>query len=202
MPNNGKKVLFVGEPENARPSSDWVFARPDDPSPYGGTWRDHLVLNNVNSLNRSGLLPAVELYKKDIYAKLVARFGQAKVYIMSAGWGLVRGDFPLPYYDITFAKMNKNQSKEKNIYKFRQPKDIFHDFCHLSMKLSEQLIFFGSPVYLRHFVKLTSMYQGERVVFHGTVAPPRLAGCSWRPHKIRDRYQWPYECAEDFLLTH
>jgi hypothetical protein len=52
--------------------------------------------------NQLGLYPAFELYKNDIYRKLVDCFGIDKTFILSAGWGLIRASFLTPWYDITF----------------------------------------------------------------------------------------------------
>jgi hypothetical protein len=35
--------------------------------------------------------------------RLVEKFGIEKVFILSAGWGLIRADFLTPNYDITFS---------------------------------------------------------------------------------------------------
>lgn len=55
------------------------------------------------------------------------RLGVSNVFILSAGWGLVRADYPLPVYDITVAK----PAKSADSYKWRRPTDEYHDFCHL-----------------------------------------------------------------------
>src|SRR5437868_1479389 len=98
---NGKRVVFVAEPQAAPPNSVCVYARPDDSSNNGLTWRETLQKYNDNpGKNSLGLCRAYKLYKKAIYERLVDRLGVQRVYILSAGWGLIRADFLTPYYDI------------------------------------------------------------------------------------------------------
>jgi hypothetical protein len=49
-----------------------------------------------------GLFPAYRPTGKPFYSLLVERFGIDNVYILSRGWGLIRGSFLTPHYDITF----------------------------------------------------------------------------------------------------
>ncbi len=39
----GKKVSFVADPDSAPPDDAVVYAKPDDTSDRGGTWRDVLL---------------------------------------------------------------------------------------------------------------------------------------------------------------
>jgi len=104
---NGQPVLFVANPALAPPAEGCTYARPDDPAGNGLTWREFLVQYNYkyrrNGANPSGLLPAYQLYAPEIYRQLVARFCVHNVFILSAGWGLIRADFLTPKYDITFS---------------------------------------------------------------------------------------------------
>ena len=59
--------------------------------------------NDNPGRNLLHLCPAYQLYQNKTYGLLVDRFGLNTVYILSAGWGLVRADYLLPYYDITFS---------------------------------------------------------------------------------------------------
>ena len=90
---DGRTVSFVARPELAPPAS-CVYARPDDASDAGGTWRDQLLAYNASPGNNPlRLLPAFELYENDIYRALVKRFGVENTYILSAGWGLIDASF-------------------------------------------------------------------------------------------------------------
>ena len=46
---DGRRVLFVADPTSAPPRDGWVYARPDDLSDDGTSWRDVLVRYNLSS---------------------------------------------------------------------------------------------------------------------------------------------------------
>ncbi len=105
----GAEVAFVARPDLY---TDGLAAfrpcRPDNPAgPEAGTWRDVLARYNERyareGANPDRLLPAGDLYSPRVYRGLTDAFGPANVFILSAGWGLVRADFLLPDYDITFS---------------------------------------------------------------------------------------------------
>jgi hypothetical protein len=101
---DGRRVLFVADPSTAPLSSGLVYARPDDPSDRGASWRELLSEYNRNpNGNQLKLYPAVQLYTPPIYGQLAQRFGVEKTYILSAGWGLIAATFLTPVYDITFS---------------------------------------------------------------------------------------------------
>ena len=55
----GKPVLFVADPSAAPASDTLIYARPDDSSDHGGSWRDVLVrYNDDPGSNPLSLLPA------------------------------------------------------------------------------------------------------------------------------------------------
>lgn len=100
----GKPIVFVAHPEIAPAENAHVYARPDDASENGRSWRNLLLeYNSRPGNNPLGLLPAYQLYTNGTYGRLVERLGANNVYILSAGWGLIRSDFLTPYYDITFS---------------------------------------------------------------------------------------------------
>lgn len=68
------------------------------------------------------------------------RFGLHKVYILSAGWGLIRADFLTPYYyDVTFS-----QSAEG--YKRRRKSDRYQDFSMLPEHAEEEIVFLAARI--------------------------------------------------------
>jgi hypothetical protein len=109
-----KPVIFVGNPAAAPADASHVYACPDDPSDAGPSWRHQLVRYNEEHANDNplGLYTARWLYNNKAYERLVGHLGERKVYILSAGWGLIRADFLTPYYDITFAAKKKASSEE------------------------------------------------------------------------------------------
>ncbi len=84
---DGQPVHFVANPQIAPAGDGRLYARPDDRASDGGTWRQLLAKYNNNPGNNPlGLYPAYELYKRDVYRRLVDKFGLKNVYILSAGW--------------------------------------------------------------------------------------------------------------------
>ncbi len=101
---DGQPVTFVAHPEMAPKNGKYVYARPDEDSGNGKSWRDVLLAyNRKPSSNPLALLPAFQLYENPVYELLVQRLGVQNMYILSAGWGLIRSDFVTPDYDITFS---------------------------------------------------------------------------------------------------
>lgn len=93
-------MVFVARPQFVPPDDHIVWEHPDAPSEtHGFTWRQLLERNNGTG-NPLGLLPAWKLYDPAPYRRLVETFGTDRILILSAGWGLVRADYPLPPYDI------------------------------------------------------------------------------------------------------
>jgi hypothetical protein len=134
---DGTPVSFVAHPDFAPPSGSYVYARPDDASDAGGTWRDQLLAYNTNpGDNPLGLLPAFELYENDIYRALVKKFGVEKTYILSAGWGLIEAAFLTPTYDITLSAQADNFVR-------RQKRDPFCDLSRIPSNTTEQVVCFG-----------------------------------------------------------
>ncbi len=101
---DGRRVLFVTRPELAPNDDHTLWAHPDGRSEVPGvTWRQQLEQLNKGGANPFGLLQAYQLYKPTAYERLVAKFGLRQVLVLSAGWGLVRADYLLPSYDVTFS---------------------------------------------------------------------------------------------------
>jgi hypothetical protein len=71
----------------APPSDELLYARPDDYSDHGKTWRQVLVEYNRLDANPRSLLPAHQLYCDAVYARLARHIGLQNLYILSAGWG-------------------------------------------------------------------------------------------------------------------
>jgi hypothetical protein len=102
---SGKRVDFVADPHAAPTDPARVYAKPDDLSHNGISWRGVLLnYNQGTDGNPLDLYPAYQLYENRIYGRLVDRIGLRNVYILSAGWGLIAADLLTPYYDITFSQ--------------------------------------------------------------------------------------------------
>jgi hypothetical protein len=190
---DGRPVSFVAHPELAPLSPSCVYARPDDASDAGGTWRDQLLAYNASPGNNPlGLLPAFELYENDIYRALVKQFGIENTYILSAGWGLIDAAFLTPAYDITFSAQADNFVR-------RRKRDAFCDLSLIPANTTEQVVCFGSKEYVPLFAALTQAVRRERIVFYNSVMPPSAPGCKLIKFETRMRTNWQYECAAAFL---
>ena len=153
--HDGKPVMFVANPETAPTSDACVYARPDDPSDHGGSWRDYLLRYNETPRNNPlALLPAYELYQREIYGALANQIGVDKTYILSAGWGLIPASFLTPLYDITF-------SPSAEPWKRRARHDAWRDLSTIPSDASEPIVFLGGKDYLPLFVRLrlTSLHR-------------------------------------------
>ena len=109
---DGKQVEFVAHPQlmqESRVDPNLVYASQDAQSGFGGTWRKRLAAYNEEyrrtGSNPHDLLPAFQLYKNRIYRDLAWKFEPESVFILSAGWGLIRSDFLTPQYDITLSSL-------------------------------------------------------------------------------------------------
>ncbi|MEQ8354659.1 MAG: hypothetical protein RH942_03910 [Kiloniellaceae bacterium] len=190
---DGRLVLFVADPSLAPPSDRYDYARPDDASDTGETWRQRLQgYNKTPGENPSGLLPAWQLYENRAYAKLVECFGRARLFILSAGWGLLAADFLTPAYDITFSA-----SAEK--YKRRRKEVQYDDFRMLPADTTEQVVFLGGKDYIDLFCRLTDGLSAERLVFYNSASPPDAPRCVLRRFETKTRTNWHYECAQALM---
>ena len=190
---DGTPVSFVAQPQLAPPAERRVYARPDDLSDLGGSWREQLLAYNENpGDNPLGLLPAFELYENEIYRALVTRFGMERTYILSAGWGLINAAFLTPSYDITFSASAEDFVRRRN-------GDFYRDFCMLPNDVGGPIVFFGSRGYVPLFAELTRFVKGEKTVFYSASQPPVAPGCLLERFDTRKRTNWQYECATAFL---
>jgi len=193
MSTAGKRVVFVAEPDAAPADSALLYARPDDPSCTGESWRQELLKYNDGSPNNPrDLYPAWKLYKNKTYGRLVDRFGPQKVYILSAGWGLIRADFLTPNYDITFSPSAKGYTR-------RRKADRYQDFRMLPIEADGRIVFFGGKDYLPLFSALTSAIRGRKTVFYNASRVPEAPGCKLKRFETKRRINWHYECANAFL---
>lgn len=190
---DGTPVVFVAYPLSAPADDRVVYARPDDPYDDSTSWREVLLrYNEHSSANPLGLLPACRLYENKTYARLVARFGVRDVYILSAGWGLIRSDFLTPYYDITF-------SPSADGYKKRKRSDRYQDFCMVPTDTDKDIVFFGGKDYLPLFAHLTRATGTRKVVFYNSSRIPEANGLTPVRFETTTRTNWHYECANAFL---
>lgn len=188
---DGRRVVFVAHPALAPKADDIHYAHPDDLSDREGqTWRERVADENQRrGVASSRLCPASLLYTPQAYQILHERFGSDRLFILSAGWGLVRSDFLLPAYDITF-------SRSAEPYKRRRATQRFTDFNHLLDETQADTVFLGGKDYLPLFLQLSSDFPGRRLVFFSSTVPPTAPGCVVQEFRTARRTNWHYSCAE------
>ena len=189
---DGKSILFVADPATAPLLPEVEYRRPADIAPSGLSWRDELIKYNKiyrdTGANPLGLLPAWRLYTHRAYKHLVNRLGDDKVFILSAGWGLISAPFLTPDYDITFTQ------KAKTYKRRRQQDDWYADFSMLPKDASHPIHFVGGRDYVPLFLELTAETDAERVIHH-VGSPPPAPNCRFRRFETTRRTNWHYECA-------
>ncbi len=191
---DGRCVKFVGAPDLAKAvlsKPGFCYARPDDEAKDGKTWREKLVAYNKSCKdeNPCELLQAYKLYKNPVYRELVDTFCLKNVYILSAGWGLIRASFLTPNYDITFSGSG---------YKRRRKRDQYCDSNDLESTIDEDLLFFGGQGYLSLFCDLTQNYNGRRIVYHCTNNVTKRDRIKYVRYP-RCFTNWQYECAKKVM---
>ena len=191
---DGKPIEFVAHPRYASRLESRTFAHPDDlAAADADTWRKLVAdYNSSAAENPLDLFPAHRLYLNPAYGALVNKFGEKNVYILSAGWGLIRSDFLTPRYDITF-------SASAEPLKRRRQQDSYADFYHLTDDGARRVLFFGGKDYLPSFCRLTAALSAERVVFFNSRVTPNVPGCHVVRYKTTMRTNWHYACANDFV---
>ena len=194
---DGRKVLFVARPGTAPARSGIQYARPDDLADDRKSWRALLLEYNENpGENPLGLLPAWRLYENPVYERLKRHVGVENLYILSAGWGLIRADFLTPNYDITFSRTASRPDKS---YKQRPRDTAYRDISMLPDGNEEPIIFFGSRPYVDLFCALTKQTRGRRVLWYKSAFKPVANGCDVRRfHTTKDGI-WYYECVQAFI---
>lgn len=213
----GQAVSFFANPDPANSSE----AYPDQIMPgTNTTYRDSLIEYNRNPENQRDFdLPKASfLYEPPTSPKIYQDLGNSfrHFYILSAGWGIVRKDFCLPDYDITFANQAENQKKRKwrrgwN-WAYRDQESEICDFNHLKEDIekgivsrSEEIHFAGGNDYRRRFQKMVVGIENEITLwFYGANAPKMESSRSniktskFNSDACNSR-TWPYFCARWFI---
>ena len=197
---DGRKVMFVARPHPAPADDGRVYARPDDAADSGISWRKELLRYNqrhqATGDNPLGLLPAWNLYRNPIYRQLWEKYGPDNLYILSAGWGLIRADFLTPAYDITFSSGARGATAHQR----RGKRDTYDDWRMLPADTDKPVAFFGGLEYARFFVELTGGMRPElRYVFYNARAAPSVPGCRVIKYDTRQKSNWHYAAARDFM---
>ncbi len=204
---NGKPIKLVSDPDKKCDKSDsFEYYRPDSEIVNNQiTWRDIVELCNKKDQQPYGLLKAVFLYKPrnnpHIYRD-IANFpdlcGLKNFFILSAGWGLVRGDYFLPSYDITFNKEALPCSQRD----YKKDRGKFHDFNHLKeckINEHENIYFFGAKDYLPFYYDLTKDISGRKVIYYKSEKTKKEKGYVYIKYDKKINTNWHYSCVKDFI---
>ena len=189
---NGSPVMFVAKPEEMPDRREYVYAHPDNISETGVSWREELVEYNRNpGSNPLNLLPAWQLYRNPAYSRLVRAYSPDRVYILSAGWGLINAEFLTPTYDITFAASGESGIRRSKSVRFK-------DLCLLPEASTEPIVFFGGRNYVPMFCELTRRFDCRKIVFYNS-SNLRAPGCQLQRFETTLKINWHYQCANQFM---
>ena len=183
---------------------------PDDPKPNDKcTWRKWVEDNQNNAA-----IPtlAYNLYSprnpfNEVYLNLNEKFDD-RLFILSAGWGLVKANFRLPNYDITFSGNNP-----ANLRVFQNLNPPFNDFNHLTYNHNvglnsenEDIVFIGSPDYIPLFIKLTQNLKCRKIIYWKRMKPKPIPielpipnnTFLYRFYNTAKNRNWHYELAQKY----
>ena len=194
---DGTPVHFVADPAAVPHDPTVAYRHPDDTALSSLSWRQVLQQYNETYRGRDDnpldLLPAWQLYEEPTYAHIVERLGEANVFILSAGWGLIPATFLTPNYDITLSARGEDYTR-------RRTGERWGDFTMLHGASSRPVIFCGGKDYVPLFCALTAGVHAERIVYH-VGEPPHAPNCRCVRFETRRRTNWYYECAQSLLSS-
>lgn len=192
---DGRPVRFVARPRESPSDPGILYARPDDPSDDGRTWRARLVeYNRSPETNPWHLLRAVDLYAQPVYGELERAFGASRVYVLSAGWGLVPGSYLLPDYDITLSPQAERYKRRSGALSHD-----FDDFRMLPNAARDEIHFVGGASYVPLFCALTRHVAARRIVHFNSSTSPEATGCELQRFETTMRTNWHYACARALI---
>jgi hypothetical protein len=168
------------------------------------TWRDL-----VKEQNHPDLVPAYSLYHRDIYRDLHNEFG-SHFYILSAGWGIIKADFKIPVYNITYSRDPGFPEHAKRIDNYG-----WEDFNHLQDDVvkfdpDSEIILFAGSSYVPPFRDMTrsivSFLHRKRIKitikYKRQTVPQPGDGFKYDYYSTNLNRIWYYKAAEKFLDDH
>ena len=109
---NGRPISFVANPAAPDQRRPWDPIAPGNPRTWIHCVADYNWMGHLNPIDTSvkvticgglDLWCAGTLYDRLDYSAIIELIGFDNVFILSAGWGLIRADFRIPPYDVTFS---------------------------------------------------------------------------------------------------
>src|SRR5262249_42149796 len=196
------RIEFVADPDHRdlrrKAQSSVCYQRPDDASDIGfGTWRETLTAYNEGKSNPLNLLQASDLYEHDVYRRLVTAFDPLDIFILSAGWGLIRSTFLTPYYNITFSNC---KGKPWTKRKLNEPWQDFNHLRDTGVLADEEVHFFGGHDYLEFFYALTQPLPATKIIHYKM--PERREGYTYEAYATPRNQNWHYAPVQDFIAQY
>jgi hypothetical protein len=194
-----QSIKFVASPIKA-PGDGCIYYRPDDIIPgENKTWRD-LVLEQ----KEPDLVPAYLLYcPPDVYHGLYRKF-RNRFYILSAGWGIIRADFKIPAYDITYSTAQKvpNHARRTNNYGWKDINHLKEDAA--DFKEDPTVILFAGSDYVHPFCKMTESIQNRKkiILFNSKKFKEGKEGdFEYKQYRTNTKTNWHIEAAKRLMET-
>ncbi|MBN2695885.1 class I SAM-dependent methyltransferase [bacterium] len=162
---NGDYIDFISHTNkietNNKESTKKLYFHPDDLIPNESkSWRDLIEDGNSSTLYNLNILPAYQLYNHPIYNLLFQKY-RDKLYIFSAGWGVVQAEYKLPKYDITFSQ--KDSIPE--FIKRDRDDSRFKDFNQLENDAETTILIAGKD-YVLPFCELTKDLNCVKIIVY------------------------------------
>jgi hypothetical protein len=194
---NGQTINFVAQVPPFIEGRENYF-HPDDFIPNENrTWRDLIEQQEI----RNDLVHAYELYSPGIYRSLYEHFG-VDLFIYSAGWGIVRADYKLPTYNVTFS----NTHNKPNYAIRNNNNNHFNDFNQLlGIEANESIVFMGGLDYVIPFCSLTENLPNEKIIVYKNqnllANIPNVANNNFQfsHYQTTRRTNWHYEFAQRLI---
>ena len=141
------------------------------------------------------LYEAGKLYAKPIYDRLVSQIYLDNVYILSAGWGLIRGSRKIPDYDVTFSQSASPEKRVRPAARSRAA--AITD----EIPGTDEIHLFITPNYADYWTSLKNTF-GTRAILHWRTGQ-RLPTGRYSRVQAHDcgeqRTNWQYKAATQFL---
>jgi hypothetical protein len=194
--HNGTAINFVSRVDGLGAENE-LYVHPDDLIPNEkNTWRDLVSQQEI----RNELLPAYQLYKHSIYSSLFRHYSD-DLFIFSAGWGIVKADFRLPKYNVTFSN-----GKNVPIYSKRNKNDLFNDFNHLEgIDENETIVLIASKDYVLPFCQQTNHLPNQKVIIYKNMGVlnhnpyANINNFRFKHYLTNERRKWHYEYANKLI---
>ncbi len=194
--HNGEVIYFVSNVHQVVPNNKNYF-HPDDLVPNEDiTWRELISKQELYN----NLQPAHELYRPPIYNSLHHHYGN-NLFIFSAGWGIIRSDFRLPKYNVTYSQNNNIPN-----YAIRNNGDVFNDFNHLEgIALNERIILIAGSDYVLPFCQLTEDLPNEKIIIYknqillNNNQYLNYGNFQFQHYQTNRRTNWHYEFAQRLI---